>query len=171
MSGAADIMIDRGSVGPALRFLGQAGRDENAQLVFETFFRLSGSSDDRMRVEAARSLSAVSALVPRQLLVGVASQLARDSNLFVRVATARQIPALIPAASDPERKLLIGILSDCLRADGLSLPLAALRGIEELTGTDRSSALEPVRTDVSRLANDGPSDICREVAESLLGRL
>lgn len=145
----------------ALRFLG-FHKLISEQDVFGGITRLAGSADRMARAEAARTISIISDRWESALLLSIAIQLTYDTNADTRGYATHALARLV--GRNPQAARLGGRrLRDLLDADGIVVPLLAIRGLQ-----DAAPELAHQFTDsIAALASNHPSRLVRDEASAL----
>lgn len=116
--------------GAALRFRVRFG-DLSGEAALNELLSLTTHPSRLSRVEAARSLAALTEAVQKDVLFALGLSLAQDADDIVRAAAARFLPRLAPALTNSQRAILGQRMASLLAEPGETVPLAGLHGIND----------------------------------------
>jgi hypothetical protein len=167
LEGVTDSIVGSESKGPGLRFLCAAGSID-AGLASQMFLELSGSADDRLRVEAARSARAVLKVVAEDLVAGVMVQLAHEKALIVRAAAVRQLPYVSTKCSAGPRSVVLDVLRRTVEESDGGIAVAAVRGIGDLRVPAQTQVVDDLRELLERVAGESIMPALRDASSNLV---
>lgn len=157
--------VDRDPVVPypaAVRLLGSFSLVDDAALV-RLLTTLAGKDSVRARIEAAKSVSILSARRQELWLATIALQLSYQSNAQIQGYAANALALLSDAESIASEACVLRLI-DLMEGDGLIAPLLAIRGLNQrLSIGDRR-----IRLTVEGLRTGHPSRRVRAEATTLL---
>ncbi|WP_131732328.1 hypothetical protein [Actinomadura formosensis] len=159
--------LDWNKSAAALRFLCQA-KEIDPGAVFSAIEEMRSAADNQSRIECARSLIYAANILPPVFPASVALELTRDSSVRVRAASARSLAELAFSVESQMREVIFRKIEEMLSSDGIDVPLASLRGIQDLA-TPQKEALVTELGVVFETLRGHPDVRIRQAIESLGG--